>query len=732
MAAATGVDAGHSAVATANSFGQASDNEEEKECRVPVTAPAEDVGLQAAGGSAETIGAQEQNVQQDAAEKGTEADCVQDAAQHASDKADEKTEVERLREELEQQRQENMLLRQEMEKMRATPPTSKQHSCGLEDRVDDVASKISPQSGDDANAVAAVDALGAAAVQKLVGRGHSLYLEGNVQWLNMLLGSFWSRTIVAVEKLLLEDLLPQINATIQAYSNKAPTIRLNKFSLGSAPEFFQEIDYKTNGKDKYLEVAFNLENAVDVVLQASMATVGVKHVKARGTISVRILHKEDHKKTKAVLDGVEIFMKNAPTVDLIVSKDGAEDSRFEIKAISDCIHDHLVDFINQTVAEALVLPNRVPIAFIDSRRVFYSSNPAPKYVLRLSPLRAEGLRAAKQWRQKWTLDLKGTYFDSSSPYIELQVGAKTWRSDPVEDTLNPDFPRAEIDFLVWHEDDQHVSLSVKTMVKHSLIFPDSVDILGSARIVVGELISSLKTHQAQYDTACFTKVSPESGDDGSDFDLRIPLHKEKKPDSSQGYVYIRKPQVFELSKMYVLSSSADGPASRSDQAVAVIQVKVCDIVDVPTLRGKNGHLEIHWVEDLARGVGEQTLSGKSGEIEADTGIATCACQRTAVDERSRFQASVKLDSDFFVHDPAGGVIVLQYHSEPREVPGDRGKAPQLLYETKIPLAGSTLLMADDGLEITLGSVAGGSDDRHQSADTVKVHMKVNVLRMVAI
>merc|ERR1712130_978540 len=142
------------------------------------------------------------------------------------------------------------------------------------------------------------------------------------------------------------------------------------------------------------------------------------------------------------------------------------------------------------------------------------------------------------------------------------------------------------------------------------------------------------------------------GEELSPVEIRIPLQCEKKhgPNVSettkkalQGFCYLRKPRLFSLSRISadnminVFSFQNMASSSPTDQAVALLHIKVCDIADVPTLRGSGGHFEVHWVEGswLAQGgASEGTIVAKSGRIEE--GEPQVGCHRqTVVDETSR-------------------------------------------------------------------------------------------------
>jgi len=259
-----------------------------------------------------------------------------------------------------------------------------------------------------------------AAVQLLAVRGESL------GWLNALFAQLWPKIDEAAQKIVAEQITPQIRETLPSWLSSKFCFR--RFTLGSVPPELGPIEFDRKPWGIQLGIGISLESAVDIEVFCG-ASAGIRSLKFAGTLQLQLgpLIGE-----LPVVGGVVAYFLDQPKLDMDFTGVG---NVADVPGLAGIVRRA----IDSSIAAALVLPNVISVPLGTEEQgvaLALLSQPKPMGVLRVAALSAEGLAA-----MDYNLFGKGT----SDPYMRLRLADNEWRSSTVKKTCDP----------VWREDDVH-------------------------------------------------------------------------------------------------------------------------------------------------------------------------------------------------------------------------------------------------------------------------------------
>ncbi|XP_078376188.1 extended synaptotagmin-2-like isoform X2 [Oculina patagonica] len=241
------------------------------------------------------------------------------------------------------------------------------------------------------------------------------------EWLNKMLVQLWPYINDMVVKILKEQVEPEIQKNVPGFLS---SIHFEEISLGQVPPRIGGIKTYTHNVDRneiIMDVDLIYAGDSDFELSVKGVTVGIEDLQIRGSLRVIL---RPLIPAAPLVGGVSVFFLNRPDIDFDLTNMA---NILDIPGLSDIIRG----VIDDVVAGFVVLPNRitVPLTDVDPYELKY---PLPDGVLRIEVLEAKDLV-----KKDIGVFKKG----SSDPYVILRVGAKTFRTQTKDSTLNP----------VWNE-----------------------------------------------------------------------------------------------------------------------------------------------------------------------------------------------------------------------------------------------------------------------------------------
>jgi len=285
----------------------------------------------------------------------------------------------------------------------------------------------------------------------------NLACTGDADWLSQLFVFLWPRVGPWLDAKLLNMLEPAIN-------NALPGIlkghaKFTQLSLGATPPTFGPMEvFQTEDLQEFeLRIGIQLITDSRAWLDARGVQIGIEKIKIEGTLSIVF---RPPKKTPPFFGGVELYMINAPVVDLEFHGAGRI---AEFPTIRPLIRN----VIANQLANRLVLPNRMAwdLEPEDDTDLAELKCPDPHYILRLTVLRGKNLEAA---------DYYLTQAPSSDPYVVVSLGATRQTSPVVMNNLNP-WWNYSANYPV-HDSNQLASFMVYDQDKHT-----ADDLIGTSK-----------------------------------------------------------------------------------------------------------------------------------------------------------------------------------------------------------------------------------------------------------
>lgn len=245
-------------------------------------------------------------------------------------------------------------------------------------------------------------------------------------WLNALFTKLWPNIDAAVQKIVHEQVVPQVNESLP--SMLRGRFKVSKLTLGSTPPQLGPITYHELPGGAKLKVGIRFDSSVDISLDLG-ASAGVRSVKFNGSIVLRL---GPFMNEVPVVGGAVLYFLDRPRLELDFTGLG---NIADAPGLAGIVRNTIDDII----AGAVVLPNLISVPLgTEEQGIDHAilKKPVPVGVMRVSIMQATNLLGK---------DLRLLGSATSDPYVRVRLSGDEWRSSTVQATCNP----------VWREDDYH-------------------------------------------------------------------------------------------------------------------------------------------------------------------------------------------------------------------------------------------------------------------------------------
>ncbi|CAE8651182.1 unnamed protein product [Polarella glacialis] len=272
-----------------------------------------------------------------------------------------------------------------------------------------------------------------------------------LNWLTFVVRQMWPHFENSFRQLMEDKLIPLIRSSLPPPFQEA---RLSSFSLGDAFPMLGPIVASSRhheGQEVQLTIGLNYETDTDIIVETSVATFSITHLKLRGTLCLKFTPILSQ---LPVLCAMQLFFLNKPVIEF---RFGRSLELANLAIIRDRVHHE----INESISGLLLLPNVLninwgdPSAASDSTTSWQSVLPCA--IMRLSVKGACGLRAG--------ISILG---QTGDPLVKVSVGSENAETStaagdrPVWDEV--------FDFMVYDlRQDVHIAVYNKEMVGSGII-----------------------------------------------------------------------------------------------------------------------------------------------------------------------------------------------------------------------------------------------------------------------
>lgn len=239
------------------------------------------------------------------------------------------------------------------------------------------------------------------------------------EWLNRILKQVWPNANFFAKNLIKESIEPNIQQALAGY--KLNGFKFDRMILGTIPPRIGGVKvYDKNVSRNEIIMDLDLFYAGDCDINFSLSGLrgGIKDFQIHGT--VRVIMKPLISQMPLV-GGLQIFFLNNPNIDFNLV--GVVDL-LDMPGLSDILRKIIIE----QVAAIMVLPNKLPIILNDGVPALSLKMPEPEGVLRIHVVEAKDL-------MKKDISVLGK--GKSDPYAIVSVGAQQFRTQTIDNTVNP-------------------------------------------------------------------------------------------------------------------------------------------------------------------------------------------------------------------------------------------------------------------------------------------------------
>uniref|UniRef100_A0A1Q3FZ48 Protein kinase c conserved region 2 n=2 Tax=Culex tarsalis TaxID=7177 RepID=A0A1Q3FZ48_CULTA len=261
------------------------------------------------------------------------------------------------------------------------------------------------------------------------------------EWLNRILKQVWPNANFFAKNLIKESIEPNIQQALAGY--KLNGFKFDRMILGTIPPRIGGVKvYDKNVSRNEIIMDLDLFYAGDCDINFSLSGLrgGIKDFQIHGT--VRVIMKPLISQMPLV-GGLQIFFLNNPNIDFNLV--GVVDL-LDMPGLSDILRKIIVE----QVAAIMVLPNKLPIILNDGVPALSLKMPEPEGVLRIHVVEAKDL-------MKKDIGVLGK--GKSDPYTIVSVGAQQFRTQTIDNTVNPKWDYW-CEAFVHAESGQHLQIVV--------------------------------------------------------------------------------------------------------------------------------------------------------------------------------------------------------------------------------------------------------------------------------
>uniref|UniRef100_A0A182LY29 C2 domain-containing protein n=1 Tax=Anopheles culicifacies TaxID=139723 RepID=A0A182LY29_9DIPT len=239
------------------------------------------------------------------------------------------------------------------------------------------------------------------------------------EWLNRILKQVWPNANFYAKNLIKESIEPNIQQAMAAY--KLNGFKFDRMILGTIPPRIGGVkvyDKNVSRNEIIMDLDLYYAGDCDISFALSGLRGGIKDFQIQGT--VRVIMKPLISQMP-LIGGLQIFFLNNPNIDFNLV--GVVDL-LDMPGLSDILRKIIVE----QVAAIMVLPNKLPIVLSDGVPALSLKMPEPEGVLRIHVVEAKDL-------MKKDISVLGK--GKSDPYAIISVGAQQFRTQTIDNTVNP-------------------------------------------------------------------------------------------------------------------------------------------------------------------------------------------------------------------------------------------------------------------------------------------------------
>uniref|UniRef100_A0A8C6VD29 Extended synaptotagmin-1 n=1 Tax=Naja naja TaxID=35670 RepID=A0A8C6VD29_NAJNA len=277
------------------------------------------------------------------------------------------------------------------------------------------------------------------------------------EWLNKILAQAWPFFGQYMEKLLVENIAPNIRAS----NTHLQTFTFSKIDMGEKPLKVIGVKVHTGMNKKQILLDLNISYVgdvqIDVEVKKFFCKAGVKGMQLHGMLRLSTVD-------LLLTSTLHIFFQA-----LDINWTGMT-NLLDIPGLSSLSDTMIMD----SIASFLVLPNRLLIPLIpDLHEAAELRCPVPRGIVRVYLMEAKNVQSKDKY-------IKGMIEGKSDPYAVVRVGTQVFTSKVIDEDLNPKWNEM-YEFIVHEVPGQE--LEVELFDKD----PDQDDFLGRMKLDFGEV-----------------------------------------------------------------------------------------------------------------------------------------------------------------------------------------------------------------------------------------------------
>ncbi|XP_046986798.1 extended synaptotagmin-2-B isoform X3 [Schistocerca americana] len=240
-----------------------------------------------------------------------------------------------------------------------------------------------------------------------------------VEWVNKILRHVWPNVNHYAKDILKNTIEPSIRESLVAY--RLSGFHFEKMVLGSIPMRIGGVKvYDQNVPRDQIIMDMDVSYAGDCDISFSIGGIkgGIKDLQIQGNVRTVM---RPLITTVPLIGGLQVFFLRHPTID------------FNLVGVADVLDmPGLSDLLRRIVVEAvgniMVLPNKIAITLSDAVPALSLKMPDPEGVVRIHVVEAKNLMKK---------DMRMLGMGKSDPYCIVSIGGKTFRTQTIDNTLNP-------------------------------------------------------------------------------------------------------------------------------------------------------------------------------------------------------------------------------------------------------------------------------------------------------
>eukprot|EP00440_Ansanella_granifera_P020400 gb/GFBE01022156.1/.p1 GENE.gb/GFBE01022156.1/~~gb/GFBE01022156.1/.p1 ORF type:complete len:544 (+),score=138.58 gb/GFBE01022156.1/:1-1632(+) len=267
-------------------------------------------------------------------------------------------------------------------------------------------------------------------------RGAQPSQQESLEWLNKILATMWPKVDEAIQKIVHDQVTPQLQAKLPGPLKKT---HFKKFTLGSVTPRLGPIEVVKTETGLKLILGMDYESNADIEISVVVATIGIKAIKFKGNLVIRMAPFMDD---LPVVGGLTVYFVDPPELDL---------SFTGIGKIGQCpgIAGLIRNEIHAVLGNTAVLPNSIAVPIGTPEQ---GVDPCLlKLPMPIAVLRVTALRAVKLTAKDWHLMSKA----SSDPFVKVHIANDIWQSSVRKRTCDPEWGIEDThDFMVFDRDQQ--------------------------------------------------------------------------------------------------------------------------------------------------------------------------------------------------------------------------------------------------------------------------------------